>query len=159
MQSYGIHPESDRFSSRFRVPICLSFPFPREVTVGLSVRRRRSRRLLATTLFAGVLAFAAYAFTASNTIPGSQAGDGSNAISGYTASAVTYTINSSNPQNLDQLQFTINPTTTAAVKVRLAGGGTWYSCSNSSGTVTCDTTVGTQATVAGASNLTVVAVQ
>lgn len=125
----------------------------------MSSRRKRSRRLFATVLFAGVLASSAYAFTATNTVPGSQAGDGSNSISGYSATAVAYTINSSNPQNLDSLAFTIAPTTTSAVKIRLAGGGTWYSCTNTAGAVTCNTTVGTQATVAAAANLTVVAVQ
>jgi hypothetical protein len=119
----------------------------------------RSRRLLVTVAFAAVLASAAYVFTASNTVPGSTAGSGSNAISGYTATNVQYTLNATNPQNLDQVQFTLNPTSTSTVKVQLASGGTWYSCTNSSGTVTCNTTTGTQATVAGATNLTVVAAQ
>ena len=125
----------------------------------MSSRRNQSRRLLATVLFAGVLASAAYTFTASNTVDGSQAGDGSNAISGYSATNVVYTVNATNPQNLDQVQFTINPTTTSTVKIRLASGGTWYACTNASGTITCNTTVGTQATVQAAANLTVVAVQ
>lgn len=121
--------------------------------------RMRSKRLLVTVLFAGVLAFAAFAFTASNTVPGSTAGSGSNAISGYTATNVQYTLNATNPQNLDQVAFTLSPTSTTTVKVQLAAGGTWYACTNTAGSVTCNTTVGTQATVAGATNLTVVAAQ
>lgn len=109
-------------------------------------------------ILAGVLASGTYAFTASNTVPGSQAGDGSNAISGYTATNVQYGINATNPQNLDSLQFTISPTTTSTVKIRLAGGGAWYACTNTAGTIDCATT-SPQATVAAASNLTVVAVQ
>jgi hypothetical protein len=121
--------------------------------------RRTRRRLLVTTVFVILLAFAAYGFTATNVVPGSSAGSGSGAISGYTASNVQYTLNATNPQNLDQVQFTLNPTSTSTVKVQLEAGGAWYSCSNAAGTVTCDTTVGTQATVVGATNLTVVAVQ
>jgi len=125
----------------------------------MRTRRKRSGRFLATTVLAGILAFGTYAFTASNTVPGSTAGDGSSAISGYAATNVQYTINATNPQNLDSLQFTINPTTTSTVKIRLAGGGVWYACTNTAGAVACNTTSGTQATVAAAADLTVVAVQ
>jgi hypothetical protein len=110
------------------------------------------------TVLAGVFASAAYAFTAANTVPGTNAGSGSGAISGYTATNVTYTLNATNPQNLDQVAFTISPTTTATVKVQLVSGGSWYSCTNSSGSVTCATT-SPQATAASANQLTVVAAQ
>jgi hypothetical protein len=63
----------------------------------MSTRRNRSRRLFATMLFAGVLAFAAYAFTAGNVIPGSQAGHGAETISGYAVSNVAYNLNATNP--------------------------------------------------------------
>ena len=106
----------------------------------------------------GVFASAAYAFTAANTVPASTAGSGSGAITGYTASNVTYTLNASNPQNLDQVAFTISPTTTATVKAQLVSGGSWYSCTNSGGSVTCATT-SPQATAATANQLTVVAAQ
>ena len=121
-------------------------------------RRRRQRRLVATAILALAFASAAYAFTAANTVPGTNAGSGSGAISGYTASNVTYTLNSSNPQNLDQVAFTISPTTTATVKVQLVSGGSWYSCSNSGGSITCATT-SPQATAAAVNQLTVVAAQ
>jgi hypothetical protein len=113
---------------------------------------------VATAIIALAFASAAYAFTAANTVPGTNAGSGSGAISGYTASNVTYTLNSSNPQNLDQVAFTISPTTTATVKVQLVSGGSWYSCSNSGGSVTCATT-SPQATAAAVNQLTVVAAQ
>ena len=45
----------------------------------------------------------------------------------------------------------------ATVKIQVVNGGTWYSCTNTAGSVSCDTTAGTQATVAPADQLTVVA--
>jgi hypothetical protein len=121
--------------------------------------RNRTRRLAALVLFAGVLGSAAYAFTASNTVPGSAAGSGAGAISGYTASAVSYSLNATNPGNIDQVAFTLNPTAAGTVKIKLAAAGVWYACANAAGSVTCNTTVGTQATVAAASELTVLAVE
>jgi len=62
------------------------------------------------------------------------------------------------PTNLDQVTFTIAPTTATTVKAQLASAGTWYSCANTAGSVTCNTT-SPQATVAAATQLTVVATQ
>jgi hypothetical protein len=114
------------------------------------------KRLFVVTLAALLLAIGVYAYAAANTVPGSQAGAGSGAISGYTVSSIAYGLNATTPTNLDQVTFTIAPTTAGTVKVQLAGGGSWYACSNSSGSVTCDTT-SPQATVAAATQLTVVA--
>lgn len=119
---------------------------------------RRRKRFVLAALVSGVVASSAYAYTASNTVPVSSAGSGSGAISGYTATNVSYTLNTSNPQNIDAVTFTISPTTTTTVKVQLVGGGSWYSCSNSGGSVTCATT-SPQATAATANQLTVVATQ
>ena len=55
------------------------------------------------------------------------------------------------------MTFTISPAAAGTVKAQLVTGGTWYSCSNTAGSVSCDTTVGTQATVAPANSLSVVA--
>ena len=55
------------------------------------------------------------------------------------------------------MTFTISPAAAGMVKAQLVTGGTWYSCSNTAGSVSCDTTVGTQATVAPANSLSVVA--
>lgn len=125
----------------------------------MRTQRMRGRRLIAVLLFAGVLSSAAYAFTAANTMPtGATLGDGSNTISGYTVSAVAYNLNATNPQNLDQVAFTIAPTTASVVKVKLASAGSWYTCTNTAGSVTCATT-SPQATVLAATQLTVVAAQ
>lgn len=124
----------------------------------LRIRPKRRRSVLAALVVAGVLASAAYAFTATNTVPASTAGSGSGAISGYTVSAIAYTLNATTPTNLDQVAFTIAPTTAAVVKIQLAAAGSWYTCANAAGSVTCNTT-SPQATVAAATNLTVVATQ
>jgi hypothetical protein len=120
-------------------------------------RARRGRGLgLGSIVLVLALAGTAYAFAASNTVPATRAGDGSQAISGYTISSVAYGLNPSSPQNIDSVTFTISPTSATTVKASLNGGTTWYSCTNSSGSVSC-TTTSPQATVAGATNLEVVA--
>lgn len=107
---------------------------------------------------AALVAVAVYAFAASNTVPATRAGDGSGAISGYTASSVAYTLNSSDPSKIDKVSFTLSPTSTTTVKVKLvASGSDWYSCTNTAGSVEC-TTTSPQATVAAADQLQVVAV-
>jgi hypothetical protein len=120
---------------------------------------RRTRRFALAALLAGIVSSSAYAFTASNTVNASSAGYGQQAISGYIASNISYALDASNPQNIDSVTFTISPTTASTVKVQLVTGGSWYSCNNAAGTVTCGTTSPTQATAAAANQLTVVASQ
>jgi len=103
-----------------------------------------------------LLAVGVYAFAASNTVPGTEAGSGSGAISGYTVSSVAYGLNATTPTNIDSVTFTISPTSAGTVKIQLASGGSWYSCTNTSGSVSCNTT-SPQASVAAATQLTVVA--
>ena len=92
-----------------------------------------------------------------NTSPATQAGEGATAISGYTTSAVQYTLNGADPTKIDAVAFTISPTT-GTVKAQLVSAGSWYACTNSVGSVSCATT-SPQATVATANQLTVVAAQ
>ncbi len=124
----------------------------------LRIRNKRRRSVLAALVVASVIGTAAYAITATNTVPASTAGAGSGAISGYTVSAIVYTLNATTPTNLDAVAFTIAPTAASTVKIQLAAAGAWYTCANAAGSVTCNTT-SPQATVAAATNLTVVAVQ
>jgi hypothetical protein len=119
---------------------------------------RRKRRFVLAALVAGIVSSSAYAFTASNAVVASNAGSGSQSISGYTATNVSYTLDTTDPQNIDAVAFTISPTATSTVKVQLVAGGPWYSCGNSGGSVTCATTA-PQATAATANQLTVVASQ
>jgi hypothetical protein len=103
-------------------------------------------RLIVVTVGALALGAGVYAYAASNTVPSTTAGAGSGTISGYTVSNVAYGLNATTPTNLDQ------------VTAQLASAGTWYSCANTAGSVTCNTT-SPQATVAAATQLTVVATQ
>jgi hypothetical protein len=122
---------------------------------------RRSKRIwlgLATVAIVATVVGAGSAFTASNTVPGASLGEGSNTISGYTISAESYTINAVNPLNVDAVTFTITPSTATLVKAQIATGGTWYSCTNTSGSVSCATT-SPQATTLAANALNVVASQ
>ena len=86
-------------------------------------KTNRIRRFAFTAALAAFLASGAYAFTASNTVPGTQVGAGSGTISGYTATNVQYTLDPTTPTNVNAVAFTIAPTTTSAVKVQLASGG------------------------------------
>jgi hypothetical protein len=119
---------------------------------------RRTKRFALAALVAGVVASGAYAFTASNTVPASNAGSGSGAISGYTASSVSYTLDVTNPQNIDAVAFTLDKAATT-VKVQLVSGGSWYACAVVSGNNWSCATTSPQATAATANQLTVVATQ
>lgn len=103
------------------------------------------------------VALSAAAFTAANTVPATNAGDGSTAVSGYTISNVNYTLAGSNPQQLGGVTFTISPVNVDAVQVRVISTGAFYPCTDdNSGNVTCTFTTPLP-TVANADELTVVA--
>ena len=112
--------------------------------------------LIGTLAAVAVVAGGSYAFTASNTVPTTQAGQGTGTVSGYAVSAVGYTLNASTPTNIDAVTFTISPATATTVKAQLVAAGTWYSCTNTAGAVSCATT-SPQMTVATAATLNVVA--
>jgi len=115
--------------------------------------------LISGALVAGVMAVGGYAFTASNTVPASKAGDGTGTITGYEATSVHYGLNSTDPSKIDSVTFTLDatPAATSTIKAQLVNpSGTWYDCTNTDADVTCDTTVGTQATVTPANQLRVV---
>lgn len=120
--------------------------------------RSPRRRILVVAVLAIAVASGVYAFAASNTVPNTTAGAGSGTISGYTVTNVAYSLNATTPTNVDQVAFTIAPTAASTVKVQLASGGSWYSCTNAAGSVTC-ATISPQATAAAATQLSVVAVQ
>lgn len=125
-----------------------------------------------TFLVAGVVALgiggAAYAFTASNTVPATTAGAGAGAVSGYTVTNIHYVLDATTPANIDSLTFTISPAVPSAgggtVTVAAAlstGGPTNYTCTpNTAGTlVTCATVTPTQLTTTLLTGITVVAAQ
>lgn len=107
-----------------------------------------------------IFATAAFAFANSNTIPVTpRAGDGVGTISGYNVTNVAYTLNNSNPSNIDKVTFTLNAAA-STVKISLVNGGSIYSCTNTGSTNwSCDTIVPTQATVSAANELRVIATE
>jgi hypothetical protein len=120
--------------------------------------RFHRRRTVVVLTAAAALAVAAYAFTASNTVPGSKAGKGEGAISGYTVSDVAYTLSTSNPAMIDKVAFTLNGAASTVKAKVVAASGTYTDCSVSGGTsVTCD--FSPDVTVLSADELSVVAVQ
>ena len=123
--------------------------------------RPPARRLVAAAfVLAALLAGAVVGSvaTASNSLPAGTLGQGSSVTSAYAISSIAYTLNVDSPQNIDQVAFTISPATARVVKAQLYDAGPWYSCSNSSGSVTCATT-SPQESASTAANLTVVATQ
>jgi hypothetical protein len=129
--------------------------------------RSRNPRLRVVAVFAMMLIFSAvaYGFAAANTVPTSNAGDGSNAVSGYTITSVHYVLNAANPANIDTVTFTTTPAVPAGgvVKVQVSQGAvtTWHTCTVA---VSCDLTQdsaggATTITALGITNLRVVAAQ
>ena len=86
------------------------------------VLHSRLVRLGAVLLLAVAVMAAAYGFAATNTVPDTRAGDGAGTINGYTVSNVVYTLNASNPQQLDRVEFDLNAAA-GTVKVRLQTTG------------------------------------
>ncbi|GAB4459278.1 MAG: hypothetical protein HRF47_18600 [Chloroflexota bacterium] len=117
---------------------------------------RRSSKMFVVVLLALVFATAAFAFAATNTVPGTYAGEGAGTVSGYTVTNVVYNLNATNASNIDSVSFTLNAAA-STVKVRLVTTGSFYNCTNTSGfNWTCNTTA-PQATVAAADELRVIA--
>ena len=127
------------------------------------IRRNRGKGGSAFTavLLAASLAGGSYALTAANTVPESKAGDGEGVVSGYTASAIHYNLNATDPSKADSVAFTLDtaPAAGGTVKVEVDNGsGTWYSCTNVLTAVTCTLGVSGVA-VADIDQLRVVAAQ
>lgn len=78
--------------------------------------------------------FAGRAATASNTVPASPAGSGAGAVSGYTVSAVSYSLAG---ETVDGVSFTLSPAGAATVSARLAPGEPWTACAVAGNAVAC----------------------
>ena len=136
----------------------MGYPVPvTDIIRGMTTTLFMRPRLALVALLAVVLAAASYAFAAANTVPGSTAGSGTGAVSGYTASSVSYTLNT-DPSKVDAITFTLSPTSTSAVKVKYTNAGSWSTCTNDgSGHITCDYS-GSPIALSAIDNLTIVAV-
>ena len=122
--------------------------------------RTAGRPSLWAVIVTVALGAGAYAYTNSNTVGATQAGDGTGAITGFVVSSVKYNLNAANPSNIDSVTFTLDSTPAAGstLKTQLAPAGSWYTCTNVATAVTCVVT-SPQATVAAATNLRVVIAQ
>jgi hypothetical protein len=69
-------------------------------------------RIAAIVVIALILSVTTYAFAAANTVQPSAAGDGAGTITGYSITAVKYTLDSTN-SNIIGVSFTASPTGTA----------------------------------------------
>lgn len=100
-------------------------------------KRSHKVRILGVGLIVGLLAAGTYAFTNTNTVPSSKAGQGTNTISGYTVTNVDYNESTTNPHKLASVEFDLD-TAADVVKISVidsadnattgATGQTWYSC-------------------------------
>jgi len=120
--------------------------------------RRNFGRYAAAAAVAVVAGFAVNGITAANTVAASYVGDGTGTVSGYDVTNVAWTLNGTNPYNVDEVAFDTDAVADT-LKVKLvSGGATWYTCASGDGLAwTCDTTAGSQATAATIDELRVVA--
>jgi len=118
---------------------------------------RVRRRTVLVVALAGALALATFAFTASNTVPGSKAGKGEGTITGYTVSAVAYSLSATNPANIDSVAFTLSASATTVKAKVVQTSSTYTDCTVTGGTnVSCN--FSPDVAVLSADELSVVAV-
>ncbi len=67
--------------------------------------RRRRGGFAGALVFVALMAGGAYAFTGANTFDNSAAGTGTKAISGYTISTISYTLDASDPSKVSAVTF------------------------------------------------------
>ncbi len=120
-------------------------------------RRITPGKVLVAGVVIAIAITAGNALTAANTVGATSAGAGSGTISGYTVSAVAYSLNASTPSNIDAVTFTLSAAATTVKAKLVAAGTTWYACTVVSGNNWSCATTSPQATVAASDQLTVVA--
>lgn len=92
----------------------------------------RLRYLVILALLVGGLSVG-FAAAAQNTVESSSAGDGFAEISGFDITAVKYSLNEKNPQNIDSVSFNVSggEGKPATVKAKLvSSGSTWFDCAS-----------------------------
>ena len=120
-------------------------------------------KVVALVAVAMALGGGAYAFTASNTVSSSPAGQGeSSSMSGYTATNVVWTPDSSNPSNIQKVAFSLSTVTAGTLVYAGADNGStiqWSSvCSQgtiTSGSATETCTFSTEPPASGVTKLAV----
>jgi hypothetical protein len=123
----------------------------------LRPRKTVAARLAASLLLAGLLSAGTYAFTASNTVAATRAGDGNAAVTGFDVTNVTYNP-AADPTLLASYEFDLDGVATVVNAKPLSTQLAYDSCTNTVGNHwTCPATSGT--TIASLDNLRVVATQ
>ena len=105
-------------------------------TISLAFSPKRAAVGLA---MAAVVGGGSFAYTASNTVGGTRAGDGAGTISGYSVSNVSYTNDATTPTEIDVVTFDLDAAA-STVKAKATSAGTSYTaCQNTAATTwTCD---------------------
>ena len=117
-----------------------------------------TRKALGVILVVGLVAAGTYAFTATNTVAASKAGDGAAAITGYNVTNVTYTQNPVDPTLLATYTFTLDAAASSVDAKVVSGQLTYDNCVGGLlNSWTCTPPAGT--TVQSLDNLRVIAVQ
>ncbi len=101
----------------------------------------RNVKFLVVILAVLVIAGSAFAFADANTVPDTKLGDGFGVVSGYTVTAVEYTLKESDPSALESVKFDVGAVAETVQVQLVASSGTWYSCAvvDTSTVWTCDT--------------------
>jgi hypothetical protein len=132
---------------------------------------RRGPLQLVTAL--AIFAVGGAAFTATNTVDPSSAGEGASAISGFALTNIAYNLDPANPTDITNVTFTATAANGDAVNTAFTtyvefdnGSGNWYVCNRIGGVplahlIDCDTTIANpnsavQLTVVLADNLTAI---
>ena len=126
-----------------------------------------SRSLMAVLATVAIVGGASYAFLAavSGLPTGTHAGAATVSVSGYTISGLSYTYDSTNPDDITNVEFTLD-NAAAVVHLQLTGGGSWYACTENAGltasaggtnTVWDCATTSPQATVTAQDQISVIA--
>ena len=102
-------------------------------------------RVLTLLAFGAIVSLAVSGFAAANTVPASSAGDGSGAITGYVVSNIQYVLDVADPAKIATVKFDLAPAAATAVSIQLAGS--WYTCTNVAGAVSCTTPLATALSV------------
>lgn len=86
---------------------------------------RRVVILFSVAGVAAIIAAAVFAFTASNTVPASKAGEGTGTITGYVVDTVHYTLNAADPSKVDSVTFNLDtaPVAGGTIKAQLVTAG------------------------------------
>lgn len=90
------------------------------------------------------------ALTASNPVPQGSAGAGEGAVSGYTVSSISYSLED---ETVATVSFRLSPTSAATVRARIAPSAPWTPCAIAGDTASCPV----ETPLAQASSLDVVA--